>query len=283
VDRGVVAVMAALVTTKPRILFAGCSHVSDSGFTDTNQKLYHWPQLLAKEYDCNFKNIAIGGISNDEIFVRTVEAVLEEKYDLVIVMWSDMLRNCVYFSDNNIDDFTVINKGRAFGFNCPNKDAELYSKLQFTFFQNRYIILKKWLLLTMTLDAFLTTHNQKFIFIRGFDNYVSDFVQVEYQKNLGFIDASDDLKQILDFDQRPDHYINSKISKIKQIINNINQSNWIDFESFSFVSSMIDVADDGDHAGVKTNRRMFDMIVDHIDSKKIFDFVEQDSVKYTDD
>jgi len=268
VGRGPAAAMAALVMTKPRILFAGCSHVGDSGFTEENQKLYHWPQLLVNEYDCNFKNIAIGGMSNDEIFVRTIEAVLEDKYDLVIVMWSDMLRNWIYFSDHNIDDFTVINKNGAFGFNCPNRDAELYSKLQFTLFQNCYINLKKWLLLTMTLDAFFTARNQKFIFIKGFDNYVSDFVRINYQESVGFTDASDNLKQILDFDQRPDYYINSKISKIKQIINNINQSNWINFEYFSFVSSMSDIADDGCHAGIETNQRMFDMIVKHIDSKK---------------
>ena len=253
--------------TKRRILYAGCSNTATSGFTPENQPLYHWPHLLSQHYICDHKNIAIGGMSNEEIFLRTVEEVTNNQYDLVVVQWTEIAREWVYFSDGNIDEWTNLSYASPAGFRESDSNAQLYAKLHYAYFDNMYMKIKKWVLLTLALEGTLKSQGIPFIFFKGFGNYIKEFQQAEYNETQGFVNLAKELKPILDFEHRPDFYIKNKLYVIKKLIDAMDENVWIGLNSFSYNGNAVDLADDGDHAGPVSNQNLFLKLVEHIDSK----------------
>jgi hypothetical protein len=254
---------------KKKILFVGCSHTANSGFTTENQPKYHWPWLISNHYDCYFQNAAIGGSSNDEIFYRCSELLLSSKFDLVIVMWSSLSRKWVYFEKDNVDDFTIVNNGICKGLNSTDKDLRHYAKLHYSYFDNKFIDIKRWLLQTITLANLLLSSGTKFIFIKGSDNYINDIIKANFRYN-GF-EMSDDLKKILDFDNRPDYYINEKLYNLKSLTAVANQEYWLNFNSFAFSSKdyCIDLSDDSEHPGKLTNIKIYQDLIKYIEEKNL--------------
>lgn len=251
-----------------KILFAGCSFTADCGFLVDNVAKYHWPILLSNHYKLEYKNIAIGGSSNDEIFFRTVEATAIDNYELVVVMWSELGRKFTYYADNNVDDFTIINNGQPCGFQYNKSEIKTYSKLYYTYFDNQYMALKHWLLYIIALQNTFRNKQQKFLFIKGFENCLVDFFKVKHIANR-FLMLSDTLKSMLDHHNRSDEYIFEKINSIKILINKIDQTNWLNFDSKSFSAMCVDVADDQKHPGPKTNKLLLDHIIEYFDKNKI--------------
>jgi len=253
-----------------KILFAGCSFTANSGFRTENIAKYHWPVLLSHHYNCNYNNIAIGGFNNDEIFLRSIERALDQNYQLVVVMWSQIGRRCVYYADNNIDDWTILN-GNPTGLNYSNEELQTYSKLHYAYFNNLYVELKKWLIQIIALENVFANKNQNFVFVKGFENLLSDFIKVEYVANQLF-SLSDNLKHLLDFENRPDYYILEKITDIKKLIRQIDTTKWINFSSPSFLDSALDRSDDQIHPGPTTNRLLVDKLIAHIDSHNLLNY-----------
>lgn len=256
-------------TRKKRILFVGCSHTADSGFTEENQPKYHWPWLLSNHYDCYFQNAAIGGCSNDEIFYRCNEFIHSSQCDLVVVLWSNIGRKWIYFEDNNVDDFTIINNGRLAGVNCNHPGVIEYTKLHYSYFDNKFIEIKHWLLQTLSLASTLQELNLPFVFIKGFDNYINDLLSATVLP-CGF-DLSNGLKNILDFDHRPDYYIAEKLRSLKTLLDKTNQNYWLNFDTEAFTSScyQLDLADDQIHHGPKSNQKLFQDLVVHIEKRRL--------------
>jgi len=258
------------MTTKKKILYLGCSFTAkspDSGFNLKNHSEYHWTNKLARYYQADYDNLGIGGMSNNEIYYRTIEHCLYQKYDLIVIMWTSLARQWIYFNHNNIDDFTGFTPERAFGFNSSLSEAQLFYKLYYSTFQNYYIELKHWLLNIISLSSFLFSRKQPFVFIKGFENFILDFNLVT--KNQGFNHLSNDLKQILDFDNRPDDYILNKITVIKNLIDQIKDLPWVNLSSDSFYCISEDVADDGLHPGPISNEKLSSLVMQYIDSQNL--------------
>jgi hypothetical protein len=247
--------------TKKRILFSGCSHTANSGFSEENIKKFHWPWLLSDHFDCYFYNSAIGGSSNDEIFYRTLELVSQYSFDLVVVMWTSIGRKWEYFSDDNVDDFTILNGGVTLGFNKDDPNIQQYSKIYYSLLNNEYMDTKRWIDQTLALGAILKETNTKFVFIKGCENRVTDILNSGYTE-FGF-DISDDLKSILDFNNRPDYYINEKLKELKLLTHRANQPYWFNFSDPAFISKTycLDFSDDGEHLGKLSNQKLTSRLI----------------------
>lgn len=262
------------MSNKPKILFAGCSTTIESGFTPENEEKYLWPNIVSRYYNYHHDNIAEGGCSNTEIFHRVVDAVVNNdyQYDLVVVMWSRIGRNWRYFSDENVDDFTILSPIEVSGF-CPSKDhlqfAEEYRKIHYTYFDNLYVDIKHWLLDIIALENFLKMHNIKYVFAKGHPNLIKEFLSVEYDPVQGFTNLDAQLKPLLDFDNRPDDYIFNKICRIQKLINSIDQTNFIDITDGGFTPTRIDVADDGMHPGIETHRMFSEKLITHCNKNQL--------------
>jgi hypothetical protein len=253
--------------SKKRILFVGCSFTANCGFNEFNQKKYHWPRLFSQHYDCFFYNAAVGGMSNDEIFYRTLENCSRQIYDLVVVQWSAIGRHWIYFNQSNIDDFSFINYGQVGGFIPDSSRMQLleYTRLHYSYFNNDYINLKRWLLLIIALDHILKNQNQSYIFVKGFENHLSDFRNVGVD-NGGFQNI-EKIRHRLDFDNRPDYYIKEKIQVIKDLINVVDRTHWINFDSTAFNDFSLDLADDQMHPGPLANKKLFLDLIDHCNQR----------------
>lgn len=245
---------------KKKALFVGCSFTNDCGFTIENQPKYHWPHLFCQQTNYKLVNGAISGMSNQEIFLRTAEAISTEMYDLVVVMWSEISRQWVYTSDSNIDDFTILNSGIAKGLRSDEEFTKTYAKMHYAYFNNKYVSIRNWLLYCITLEGLLKNKNIPYIFARGFQNYVNEFINAKYNFAGGFT-GIDSLKHFLDFDNRPDDYILKKITAIQNLINSQDHSRWINLDGVSFRDMRIDLADDRLHPGPMTNKMFADKLI----------------------
>ena len=247
------------------VMVAGCSFSATCGFSEENLPL-HWVRLLSNHYSCQVNNIAIGGASNDEIYYRTIEALNNgQPYDLVIVQWTSIGRQWIYFDDNNVDDFTIINFGNIAGL-VPNRDAvNQYARLHYSYFNNQYMNLKKWLLQILSLQTLLK--DKPFVFVKGFDNFLSSFSSIDFLES-GFnnIDA---VKHLVDFENRPDEYIADKVNTIQSLIEKIDKSKWVNFDALEFSLELDDLADDKAHPGPIGNKKLFLGIIDHCRNNNI--------------
>jgi hypothetical protein len=240
-------------------LFVGCSFTNDCGFTVENQLKYHWPHLFCQQTNYNIHNHAIGGMSNHEIFLRTSEQVAHNSYDLVVVMWSGAGRHWAYCADNNIDDFTILNSAITKGLCADSAHVKSYAELHYKWFNNRYIAIKQWLLYSLALENFLKNINIPYIFIKGFDNNISDLLNATYDNGFHGID---NLKSSLDFDNRPDDYILKKLNVLQSLLQKQDTAHWLNLDKTSFWDSTVDVADDLSHPGIKTNAMLASSLVE---------------------
>lgn len=208
--------------------------------------------MLSAMYPINFNNIAVGGMSNREIALRTIENIVLslDRVDAVIVQWSSLSRWWYYKEQNNIDDFVGINSNKVFGLSTV--DIEVFKKILLTQFNNQYMLLKQWLLDCITL-ARLLENKVPYRFCLGFDNLLSAFNKIEYSNEHGFKNLSKELNDILDLHHRPDDYVVPKLTIIKDLIKIVKQLNWINFPDDAWVEGSIDISDDHQHPGMKSN------------------------------
>lgn len=266
--------------TNKKILIAGCSFAADCGFTGNNLEKYHWPFLLQRHYDIDITNVALGGMPNDEIFYRVVDQINQNKYDLVIVMWTGINRKWVYFSNKNIDEATHINYGtQLFGLEYNTSEVKEYTKLHYTYFNNQFIEFRNWYLKIRALEMLFLHSGQKYIFIRGFDDlypaiYLHDHKTkiVFLFKLLNFYDESvkiDTFQDLFNCHSIHKDEIVKKISELKSIVNSVDTENWLEYDNYSFLGSIVDEADDLMHPGPLTNKILVDKIITQIDHKNL--------------
>ena len=248
------------------ILVCGCSFTHDSGFTLDNFKKYHYTSVLSARYPISFNNIAIGGMSNREIALRTIEniALSSDQFDAVIVQWSSLSRWWYYKEQNNIDEFVGINGLNDKDlFGRSTVDAKVFGKILITQFNNRYMLLKHWLLDCISL-ASLLENKIPYKFCLGFNNLLSEFDNIEYSN--GFKNLPEELVDILDLQHRPDSYVLDKVNVIKTLIKIVKQLNWVDFPNGAWFEESIDLADDNVHPGAKSNLMWADRLAPFISS-----------------
>jgi len=248
--------------TKKKLLFVGCSFTAHSGFDNSNIANNHWPWLVSNHFDCYYQNAGIGGSSNEEIFYRTIENVLIQQYDLVVIMWSGLGRKWTYFSEPNLDMYTIINPGPA-GLNSESEEVKSFRKLYLAHFNNLYMDLKRWLQQIICLQSFLKDKSQPYVFVKGFNNLIKDFDQIT-RPDGRFSNVSHAIKKIMDYHSLPDWKKLEKINDIQQLINQVDQSGFYRFRDFDFMASLVDVADDNVHPGPLTNHAMSSNLIQHI-------------------
>ena len=75
---------------KKRLLTIGCSFTYGEELLDPATQA--WPALLAEEFDHELINLGICGGSNDYIFRQAVEYTVDDRYDLIVVQWTEPSR-----------------------------------------------------------------------------------------------------------------------------------------------------------------------------------------------
>ena len=249
-----------------RFIIVGCSHSATSGFDKNISK--HYVNLLKKQTGREIVNLSIGGMSNHEIFRRALEFVVTNNVgpdDIIIVQWSALHRFWIYNQKNNVDDFTIINPNSCGGGGDLSITTE-FSKLYTTYYCNDYMGLKHWYSYMISLQAIFKLKNVCYVFVTGFDNFLSDIDVYRHKEIVSLTETllTNNLKNMLDFDNRPDWYIIQKINAILKLYNQIDFTHCLKFGNFSFDQAKLDYADDGVHWGEQCNAIWADEILKHV-------------------
>jgi hypothetical protein len=236
---------------------------------DEENQNYHYITLLQQLGKYEIKNISMGNMSCAESFYRCVPEIEQTDYDLVIILWTPVWRKWVYFSDNNIDDFTVIAPGSIIGFNKESSAADQYNKLYHAYFNNQYINTHRFLSQVLLMQSYFKVKNIPLVMCRDGRDYITDILATDYIPGQGIINVSDILKEILDFDNRPDYYILQKLNVLKLLIGKIDRSLWIDFENFRFEDQKVDLHSDGHHAGPVSHANFFKLLISKLEEHQL--------------
>lgn len=254
-----------------KVLITGCSFSAgdtDSGWLESNLH-YHYSQILQNSTNWQLVNRAVGGCSNREIFLRTVENCLLDHYDFCIVQWSGLHRLWLYEAEHNIDNKTqILPTPRGWG---DLEAAAALSKILVARYLNDYMALKQWLLDQISLQAFFEKNHIKYVFIRGFPNYCPDIQKILDQGpflSIPEIEIPIDIKKILNFDDLPDDYLYDKISTLIKLYRSIDKSKCIGYNTnktyYGFLEKFSnDWADDGCHPGKQSNQLLSQLILDY--------------------
>lgn len=252
------------VIKQMKIFIAGCSFSAENGFFKENLR-YTWPNVLAKELSARLVNVAHSGQPNLEIFNKTVEAITNDQtYDLAIIQWSGFDRRWVYPAENNIDQPISITPGMVFGAESTNiqaSDLETYSKFHYTYLNNMYINFKNWMMQILSLHSFLLQKKIPYIFLKGFENLISDVQKINLSIDLeSGIPCS--IKAMINFKNNSDEQILKKINEITFLLAEVKKTTtWVNLESEAFNEfTKFDCADDGKHPGIIACQKFVDLI-----------------------
>ena len=237
------------------ILIIGDSFSHHCGFNDTTGKLW-WSPLVNNH---NITNLSWGGQSNYKIFIKTASELIRKHadYELVIIQWSSLFR--LSFNDNSKD---YGNYGNLVVCNMSwTSDVELKSfhKLWSKRFTHGIIEIEEFLSLVLTVNTLLKRYNKPCIFIKGFENFITELQHVNWQHC-----SEQYQKFVLNMDSQPDHELNKTHSKLKELYDELkkqSESNWLNLDSASWFDQVQDRADDGGHPGIETNKIFYQQVI----------------------
>lgn len=120
-----------------KILFNGCSQ-TEVGNLDylENWQEHTWPHLLAESFECEYKNLAITLSDNSRIFSTTLNEILAEKPDIIIVGWTSSDRKQLPLANG---DMVRLNQDCAISDNATDITDLQPHKYWYTHHQNDWL------------------------------------------------------------------------------------------------------------------------------------------------
>lgn len=148
------------------ILTIGCSFTFGSELDDRENTA--WPYLLAKKLNTTVLNRAEGGASNDYIFRTAIETTVEQKFDLVVVQWSEPSRMEVWHHNRPIS-VTAHSNWRNIGELSWMQDFYKHS-------YNDLFRYRTWYSHVIALQEYFKNKQQKYLFcnLAGLQGYYED-------------------------------------------------------------------------------------------------------------
>jgi hypothetical protein len=247
-----------------KVCFNGCSFTVGEGFPIEQRDSFIYDRLVSKKFNFESDNIALSGSSNYKIFMRSVDAILSNKYDLVITQWSAL--NRVWLSPGpDSDFFTNDTKYPTFKYRDIHLSKEEKNKFKDTLlllnhdFSNIIDLIKYCNILTN-----INNTKTQVIFVNGLVPWTQD-IATPLTSDLSNC-LSKYSKEILDFDNRD----NDEIIKFFKILQDnfikLDTSRWVNlFESFR--NNAVDIGPEGHHPGPKSHAWMANKIEDYLQTK----------------
>jgi hypothetical protein len=255
------------MSTRLKTCFNGCSFTVGEGFPEDQRKYYIYDRLLSDHYDFDLTNIAIGGSSNYNIFMRSASAIMNQTYDIVFTQWSALNRMWLspgpdakfFINDTKCPDFQY----REIYLSPTQKQKFNETLLMLNHDYQNIIDLIDYCNILTNLASKLST---KIIFINGLVPWTTDL-----STPLGD-DLSSSLspyfKDILDFNNRSDDETIKFFSELQIKFTELDLSKWVNvFDSFH--KNISDRGPEGHHPGIKSHQWMADQISTYLTTNNI--------------
>jgi hypothetical protein len=246
-----------------RVCWNGCSFTVGEGFPVHQRDQYIYDRLISKQFGFESTNIAVGGSSNLEIFKRSAQAILENKYDIVVTQWSALNRlwlhpgpGCVFMTS---DDHCVDFKYRDIYIDSRFKKKFRETLLLLNHDYQNILDLIEYCCI---LECMSKPTKTQIIFVNGLVPWADDL-----SRDLSLVNISSQLsaytKEILDFDNRDDHEIINFFQHLKNHFKKLNQAYWVNIFN-SMQSNICDLGPEGHHPGVLSHQLMADQISEYL-------------------
>ena len=231
-----------------KVCFNGCSFTEGAGISIDQRDNVIYDRLISKKLNFRSDNIALGGSSNYEIFMRSAGAIMSGKYDIVVTQWSLLNRLCLTAGPDPGARYFVNDTE-----NLDFRHRDLYiSPTQRKMFRDMLLLLNHDYQNILDLIDYcailkrLAGTSTKVIFINGLIPWGHDLVYP-----LG-PDLSTCLnvysKSILDFDNRSSAEVIELFKVLQDKFAELDQSLWVNIFD-SFMVNRIDRTADGEHPG----------------------------------
>lgn len=254
-----------------KILCSGCSFTYGGGFTEEERQSKIWPTLLENKLNqtlnnkVTVNNIAAPGLSNLEIFLRTLQQLQSQHYDTVIVQWTAFRR---YWFEPSINNYYMC-AGQSDLHLEDWKDGLMYlTKEQRKTFHRTLMMLSGDFKSTVDQATFCQTlvdikkHNQQLVFVNGILPWTKDLFEVPQ----GDFDMAEYFQpftyNLFDVENQPAADVLEKYKKLSASLT-VNQQHWVNI-SESWRKNQLDVATAGHHPGPLSHAWMCDQILDHL-------------------
>jgi hypothetical protein len=248
--------------------FNGCSFTWGEGFDPEDREQYTYDRIIAKKFNFNRTNIARSGSGNYFIFMRTVEAIQQKKFDIIFVQWSALQR--IWLSPGPDVWYAPVINDKVTEYRYRDVYLGKKDKLKFeqtiAIFNHDYQNILDLITYCGILIKLATLQNIQIVFINGILPWTDDLTQElgpDLSKSL-----SGYTKNILDFDNRDDEEIVLYFNKLKQKFSELDQARWVNLFA-SFHHNIIDVNSDGHHPGIKSHALMADKISTYLTTNQI--------------
>ena len=255
------------MSTQLKTCFNGCSYTVGLGFPPEQRHNYIYDRLLQKKYSFKLDNIAMGGSSNHIIFLKSCQAVLSGKYDIVFSQWSALNRlwlcpgpgSTFFTNDDDIPEFRY---------------REIYlSKKEKNRFRSHLLMLNHDYQNILDLINYCNilirlaqNSGTEVVFINGLLPWCSDLDKETsgyLQQNL-----SEYTKQMLDFDNRDDDEILKFFLALQEKFSLLDKSKWVNiFDSFQ--NACVDKGPEGHHPGIKSHQWMAEMTAKYLENNQL--------------
>lgn len=158
------------------ILAIGCSFTAGAELSNPAESA--WPSLIGQLNNRTVKNLGAGGASNDRTFRLAIEETAQQRFDLVLVQWTEPSRMEIWNSRTRRPMDVNVGKlhSQQFGLDWLE-----------TYYQNHYDDLhahKKWVAQILSLQGYLKSIDQPYVMVslNGLDQrlYTGAWNSVQY-------------------------------------------------------------------------------------------------------
>lgn len=243
------------------ICFNGCSYTVGEGFEPGDRDIYVYDRLVAKELNLARTNIAKGGSSNYLIFMRSAQAILSKKYDILVTQWSSLNRLWLFPGPDT--EFFLNNETKEYRYRDIQISKKDHKKLknQLLALNHDYQNIIDLINYCNILENLAKQNNINCIFVNGLIPWTEDLFS--YTENFNLADLSDYAKQVLEFDYRDDHELIKFLKTLQAHANTLDKGRWVNlFNPLRAIS--VDTGLLGHHPGIESNKIFANMLKEFI-------------------
>ena len=270
---------------KDKVLYAGCSYTSGSGFGGTikvpdNKDLYTncqdakeiWPNLLHDRFFNRYEknNIATGGNTNHRIFQETAKELLTGKYKFAFVQWTNLVRHQY---EIGFELYSTKQTAKAgVGALTHNLNHGKYHAKDIQRAHDRYLTLEHDQYRIVELLGFIhilceiaKLKNTQVYFINGLCPWEKD--HFTKKKNFMPSDLSDYTRDLLSVDNRDDEEIFELYDKMHnqyQEAGGIHEDKWL-ILYVSMHQNRVDRAKDKIHPGIMSHKNFVEIFTNKLE------------------
>ena len=246
--------------------FNGCSFTWGAGFAPAQREFYIYDRLISTEFNFDRTNIAIGAASNYVIFMNTIEALQQHKYDIMFVQWTGLNRLCLSPGPETWARITggqnTANEFRYHSIHITKKEMQQFTRTVLVLNQDYQNILDL-INYCDVLNKLASMTHTKIVFINGLVHWQRDLDQSSHQSLSAYTKYG-----ILDFDYQTDDNVTLYFNKIKQKFSTLDQSKWVNlFDPFQ--TFQVDKGPEGHHPGIKSHAMMAEKISHYLHNENI--------------